>query len=389
MPHSVHALTAAAPLWFAQVAPATNLAPPSWHNIVVNLLALVAGVAAGGIFAYAGRRILAKKGWEAYPHLLAVLDAAIVVLAGILTSSMDLWKRSAWLSLDPYTLAAYGTAGGLLAGSLGMKWIITVTKESTKTTVDALKAKIKDVELSSDARIKVIQTESSETIRALEKERDRVLRIEAVVGEVMQAKLSRLVAELQKENGTLATALAPELQIHRLIQVLHGHVAKQLPTGSRLRVGIYLLGDDKITLEPAFAWDGEKSNVFSGKYAEYMKITSHGRARSAVVQAWGPDGPFIFIADGEEAERQGRFCYFNPAQRQKLRSMVAYCHYMKGPSPDDAFVITLDSDQAAFFSGDLEVECRLLVPAFSRRIELELLASFLAPNPQASTIPPR
>ncbi|MSU49001.1 MAG: hypothetical protein EXS37_07945 [Opitutus sp.] len=369
--------------------PATAIAPPSWHHIDANLLALVVGIAVGGIFSYLGRRLLAKKGWEAYPQILAVLDAAIVVLAGVLTSSMDLWKRAAWLSLDPYTLAGYGAAGGLLAGSLGMKWIITVTKESTKATVEALKTKVLEIEKSRDAKLLEVQAEATGKIQALEKERDRVLRIEAVVGEVMQAKLDRLVAELQKkEHGSLAAALAPELQIHRLIQVLHGHIAKQLRAGSRLRVGIYLLDDDKVTLTPAFSWDGEKNKVFSGKYAEYMKITAHGRAHSAVVQAWGPDGPFIFIGDGEEAERAGRFRYFNPGQRQKIRSMVAYCHYMKGPTPDDAFVISLDSDQAGFFSGDVEVECRLLAPAFSRRIELELLASFLAPNQQPSPNPP-
>jgi hypothetical protein len=359
----------------AQLAPESNFAQVP--NPLINLLVFVVGLGVGGFFSFLFSRFVKRWKWEPYPHVFAVVDALVAIAVAVIAAIFELWKFSTLKSLDASTIAGYGMIGGVIASSLGLKWIITVSKETTKGI-------LKKYETDAAAA----QSELTNKLREAELARDRVLTLEALACEAMKAKLERL-SQAFAAQGTLVDALNPKGQILRLIQVLHIHVAKKLPVGSHLRIGIYLQDDDMKTLEPVYSWDGQARDVFSGKYKQYMDITARPQTRSTVVKAWLSTDGFEFVADCEESARQGAFVYFSNTQRGSLQSMVAYCYGMtgQGATQSDAFILTMDCNQKGFFASDVEKECRLLLPAFCRRIELELLASYLAETSQASSTP--
>jgi hypothetical protein len=330
-----------------------------WGNFAVNSGLLVAGILAGVCLVFLGRKLILRINWQGYPHLLVAIDAALVIIGTIITSSLELWRKPVWTGLDVYSACGYVLIGVVISAGVGSKWLLSVAKEISSARVSELMA----------------------IIQGANKERDIALTAEALIREVMRAKLLRLAQRKRTGLGTLEDALAPRKQIHVLIQVLHGHFAKRVQPGKRLRIGVYMLAEDGKTLEAVFSWDGNKTECFSNQHRDFMKITNPGGARSVVVECWLAADPFQFVADGEEAQRRGTFRYFYAGQEKDLRSMVAYRHNLSELSAEDAFVITLDSDQPSLFSTDMETECRLLLPAFSRRIELELFAVPVTPNP--------
>jgi|GEM_PF-3160853 len=337
-----------------------------WANMFLNVLALTLGGVAGGGVAFFIRKLILRAKFKGFPHQLATLDAITFVMVTAVAGLFELWKPSTFTSLNPYSLGGY-TLGGLLIG-LGctLKWLLSVAKETTRATVENLRARLESAE----------------------KECVRRATLESLVGEAMNEKLTRF-SKSYREEGGLISALEPEKQIRLLISILHRQVQKHLKAGNSLRIGIYLLSEDEKVLEPAHSWDGQNTKVFSGRHGDFMRLSAPGGARSAVVEAWNQPGPepFIFIPDTEIAEREKKFRFFEEAHRKKICSMVAYRHNMTGVSPNDAFVVTLDSNQVGLFASDVEAECRLYLPAFSRRIELELLASYLTPNTLAPPIP--
>ncbi len=321
-------------------------------NLVMNVGLLVGGFLVGVSLIFLGRKVIRRYKWHGYPHLLVLIDASLVVVGTIVTSALELWKKSVWSAFDSYAAGGYALMGLVLAVGIGSKVLLSVAKEINATRLTELTAKAE----------------------AAEKERDIALNAEALICEVMQAKLNRLAERRRTNLGTLETALNPKKQIHVLIQVLHGHFLKRVKIGHRLRIGIYMPGEDSITLDALYSWNGTKDDCFSHKHGDFMKITNPGGGRSVVVECWLANDPFQFVPDGEAAQRAGKFRYFYAGQEKELRSMAAYRHNLSGLSATDAFVITLDSNQPNLFSADVEAECRLLLPAFSRRIELELLA---------------
>jgi hypothetical protein len=332
-------------------------------NVGINLGLLFGGFLVGVCLVFLGRKIIRRHSWHGYPHLLVLIDAALVVTGTIVTSALDLWRKQVWTTFDVYAASGYVVMGMVLAIGVGSKVLLSVAKEISASRITELTAKK----------------------LAAERERDIALNAEALVCEVMKAKLGRLAARVRTGEGTLEAALDPRKQIHVLIQVLHGHFSKYLKIGHRLRIGIYMPGDDTVTLDAAYSWDGAKTDCFSHKHGDFMKLTSPGGGRSVVVECWLSNEPFQFVADGENAQRAGKFRYFYAGQEKELRSMAAYRHNLGGLSAIDAFVITLDTNQPGLFATDVEAECRLLLPAFSRRIELELLA--LAATQTSSNAP--
>ena len=315
------------------------------------------GLFAGGILiglwlVYLGRKVIRRVPWTGYPHALVVIDAAVFILVTIISSELEPWKKSVLTGLDAYACSGYVIIGALIAIGIGSRWLLSLAKDI------------------SAARIADLETQAQKNA----KERDIALIAEALIGEVMRAKLSRLANRRLTGKGTLIEALSPQQQIHILIQTLHRHFLKRLTTGKRLRIGIYMLAEDGKTLEPAYSWDGTSLNCFSNKHRDFMKTSNPGGGRSVVVECWLAQEPFIFVSDGEASQRAGKFRYFYLGQEKELCSMVAYRHNLSELSAEDAFIMTLDSNQVGFFSSDVESECRLLMPAFSRRIELELLA---------------
>ena len=333
-------------------------------NLSINLLLCLLGAALALGAVFLGRRAIKRWKWIGYPHALVCVDGAAVAIASCVVGGLDLLKSATFYSIQAYSLAGYAVFGFITTTAIGTKWLMSQAKEISATRYQEVV----------EAGLKAA------------KDRDRALSAEALVCEVMKQKLNRLVAWRRGGSvGGLIDALDPGRQIHVLIQVLHDYLARDRAVGKRLRIAIYMPSEDELFLDPAYSWDGAKVNCFTHQKEnrDYMKISNPGGARSVVVDCWlaPADQPFKFICDTEIELPKKRFRYFRNEQEKTLRSMVAFRHVME-LSPSDAFVVTLDSDQPGFFSADIEAECRLLLPAFSRRIELELLALPIVNNPQ-------
>lgn len=318
-------------------------------NFAINGLTVCVGFGIGGGGMYLLRRLVKHRDLYDAPRWLAVGAAAATIAIAVVPELFELWKRTVYTRLDNYGSVGYFSVGVLFAICVFSEWVAAASKELSSTAVGRLQSDLQKAKHGFDV----------------------FASLEALVSEVMHAKLERLSQRRATGNGELIDALAPAEQILVLIRVLHGHFAKSVNPGKRLRIGVYMPAEDGKALEPAYSWDGKKTGCFSGKHQEFMRIGNPGGARSEVVKCWESEEPFRFVADGLNSKT---FRYFSSGQEKSLRSMVAYRHNLTGLSPDDAFVITLDSDIPDFFSGDRQTECEVLLPAFSRRIELELLA---------------
>lgn len=334
-----------------------------------NTSAFVAGLAVGTVFCFLLRSWLRKTEFRGFPHGLVAIDAVLVIVVTILTSIFELWKATTWRELTWPGSSAYAAVGLLIALGVGGKWLLSEAKELSKKAFYELEA----------------------TCNKIRQEHNRQQAIEDLAREAMAEKLKRLQEEYARPTPlpkNVATALAPDLQLLILIKVLHGWLKRHVKPPCRLRIGVYGLGEDNLALEPWFSWDGSRNNVFSGDHKDRMKLSAaadsapHG-GKSVVVQVWQQSDPFVIVSDTDAASREGKFFFFREEHRQTIKSMIAYKHLLSGRLRNEAFVLTLDSDQAGLFSADVEKECRLLLPAFSVRIELELLASYLShPSPQ-------
>lgn len=104
-----------------------------------------------------------------------------------------------------------------------------------------------------------------------------------------------------------------------------------------------------------------------------MDVTSTPAGECVIVDCWRKkkEDPFIFVADFDADDEP--YDYFYPAQNALLSSMMAYHH--RFTRRQGGFILTMDSTQAGLFSSDAAEECRVLLPAISRRIELEFSAA--------------
>lgn len=328
-----------------------------WANLGINLLLILVGIAVAVVIGLLARRVVRRSSWLYWPHTLVILDTVFVAITAVITAALDLWRLHVLLNVSLYPAAGYAVWGIFFGLLITAKYLGMVAKDQSETKIKQLTA----------------QAELAEAAR------DAALAVEALAEEVMRPKILRLAERRRTGVGSLEDAWNPRKQIHMIAQVLHGHIRKRLEPGHRLRIGIYVPDAKGTTLEAIYSWDGENTEVFSNRHKEYMRLNNPGGGRSVVVECWLATDPFQFVA---HCAKHPNFRYFDRSQETTLKSMVAFRHNLS--SPEEAFIITLDSDQAGFFASDVESECRLLLPAFSRRIELELLAASVTPPPSLS-----
>jgi len=346
--------------YFADAAPSVpivgqgpNVAPQNFvlGNVALNAAFFLSGILAGSVLVYLGRKFIRKYSWDGYPTLLVAIDGVLVTVGSLITSATNILKADSWKAFDKYMASGFVVMGVILAAGVGSKILMVIARNANDKRSTDLRKEITD----------------------LTKQRDAALDAETLLCEVMKAKLNRLAAWRRQNGGSLVEALDPESHIHVLLTVLHGYFAKFSEAAKRVRIGIYMLAEDEKTLEAVYAWDGTGTDCFSNRHAAMMKLTSPGGSRSLVVEAWLGSEPFRCVPDTEAAARAGTFNFFHPEQSKELCSMVAYRHNMT-ILDEGAFILTLDSNQRGFFSGEVEAKCRLLLPAFSKRIELEQLS---------------
>lgn len=341
-----------------------DVTPSQWGGAFTNAIFLAAGVILAGVVTYLARKYIRSKRSSGFPQQLIIIDAIVVVLSTVVASVFEVWKKGVITTAASELSAVYLALGFLLTFGILLKWLISSAKETSKDAMDELKAKNVETQKSLDLHIS----------------------LEALIGSAIEHKISRLAAAIEKKLG-LSEGANPEQQIRKLFQILHGYFSKFLGSGKKLRIGIYVLSDDETYLEPAQSWDGDKTDVFSGEHQKFMRLNAPGGAKSAVVQVWLQQDPFVFVANCEAAEKLSTFRFFNESQREKIKGMVAYRHNMSGDGGLDAFVITLDANDPALFTDEMEKACKVLIPAFAKRVELEHLTSFLVLNPSQETKP--
>ena len=207
----------------------TTAALSVWPNIT----AFVAGLAIGTVIWFLLRGWLRKTEFRGFPHGLVAIDAALVAFVTILTSVFELWKATTWKELSWPGSLAYAGVGLLIALGVGGKWLLSEAKELSKKAFDKLE------KICNETR----------------QEHDRQRVIEDLAREAMTEKLKRLQEEYNRPTPppkSVATALDPDRQLLILIKVLHGWLKRHVKPPGCLRIGVYGLGEDNLTLSRCF-----------------------------------------------------------------------------------------------------------------------------------------
>lgn len=346
----------------AATAPSSAMAPavssPTGNSFVV-LVRLAFGLGCGFVITIMLRRRFRE--WYAnvpfFQHAAFIADKLLVLTVGILTGVFELWKRPSFETEDRFLLTIYLLVGLLSALGIGIPWLVTISKDDDKM------------------RIKDLMAQASQAIQ----QRDASVEAVAAIGAVVDSKKKRL-AEVVAAKGNipiaaLPDALGPKVQVFMLMKSLHQHFARHVPAPGRLRVGIYMRSPENAqTLAPLYSWDGSHENCFSNSHPGYMSLDAPGGAQSLVVQCFRSESPLLLVADCVRAAEQNKFIFFSPAQRDKIKSMVAYRYNLHHSPKPDALILTMDTDHAGFFSANREFECQLLLQETGSRLELELIA---------------
>lgn len=361
-------------LLFSQISPpvsptAVSTQPPQGsYFVVIAVLAL--GFFIGLLLTKALRnrfRLFYEK-HPSFRHVSHYVDKLIPFAIGAITGVFELWRRSSFSTSDPFLVTLYGVTGCLVALGFGTSWLIAISKDDDKT------------------RLRRLETETAQAVR----QRDVSLQAIAAISAVIKSKKKRLVETLKATPevrlASLPEALGPKVQVFTLIQSLHKHFARYLVNQERLRIGIYMRSpEDPQTLAALYSWDGTRENCISNGHAGYMNLDGPGGARSLVVECYRSSTPLLMVANCEQAAAENKFVFFDPDQRMKLKSMVAYRYNLQLSEKPDALILTMDTDKAGFFSSDREFECQLLLEETGNRLDLELTAleliNKLSPNP--------
>lgn len=348
--------------FLAQVPPVIQInenVPSATGSVVIVLVRFAAGIFVGLAICWAVRNRF--SGWHAKYGLIRVgafIGEKFCVLAiGILTGVFELWKKTSFQTDDRFLLTVYVVVGFLSAYAIGQSWLVSNAKDNDKVTIQSLK------------------TEAEQAIA----QRDASLEAVGAIGAVIEVKKQRLAKIMVGEGditfGALPDALGPKVQVFTLIKSLHQQFARHIPAPSRLRVGIYMRSpENQQLLAPLYSWDGTKDNCFSNSHPGYMRLDSPGGAQSLVVQCFRSESALHMVADCSAAEKQSKFVFFSPAQRENLKSMVAYRYNLHHSDKPDALILTMDTDYPGFFAATCEFQCQLLLQETGRRLELELIA---------------
>lgn len=337
-------------------------------NMLPIIASLVIGLLSGALIVYLPRHrfiaAYAERLW--LQRLSVVLDWMPAVLLAIVGTMFDLWKPATWTAeADTTLLSGFFFAAGCLGFSAAFKWFLTAAKDRQAAEIKELKGALALVNEQSAQR---------------EAQRDFLLYVQGQTAAIVRAKLDRLAAarEAVRKNPELrqvAVALAPRDQLLLLMKMVHEHFRRDLDTGKRLRAGVYARSDrDDNILEAVAAWDGERDGCFSNHHQKYMRLTNPGGARSLVVECYFSQRALLRVEDCMAASQENppRFTFFSPEQRDTLKSMVAYRYTLRHAAEPSALVLTLDTDEAGFFSAVREFECQILFQETGQRIELEL-----------------
>src|SRR5262249_45149099 len=206
----------------------------------------------------------------------------------------------------------------------------------------------------------------------------------SLIRDTVNAKVKRLHRELDREQSRASlqqvrNALTPEPQLAELLQCIAIFFREQLPDveveNRNFRVGVY--ADMERQLTPVYAVDLNNPgyNPFRAYESHPERYQLTAGADAATVVKCVQERRTIIVEDCEKAYEMGEFQYFTAAQRNYIRSMMAY--YLGEVCRADGTMVpaalAVDTDSRGFFREVNREYLEFWLREFGTRIKLEML----------------
>jgi hypothetical protein len=129
---------------------------------------------------------------------------------------------------------------------------------------------------------------------------------------------------------------------------------------------------DRSALDLAYSWDGEKDRCVHA-HPERMQLASADGVGSLIVEAYHrPGDQHVSVVPDCLADRKFRF--FTLAQETYLRSMIAFKYQANLDGTKTALILSLDTDEADYFSDERTSEISAFLVEMMKRFEYEVLS---------------
>lgn len=239
--------------------------------------------------------------------------------------------------------------------------IVTILGISTKES-EIFRSKKLEAELTTE------KTASS----SFEKQRNLLVRITKFARQAVTRKTERL-GNIDVGSGLTVEhyfdQLNPVWQLQFLLNMIHEFFKPEDPN-INFRLGLWTAVGDH--LAPLYSWDGEKSNCFSCRSKDYMKVFHITGPISEISKSYlGNNENVRIIPDCDQAAANGQFQYLYPNQSKKVRSMVLYKYVFMRRREPMAVVVLLVSSQPNHFRLYTADEIKQFLDEILMRIEME------------------
>ena len=257
-----------------------------------------------------------------------LLTVLLPVFASVIATYADLFKLSTWQSPKEDILWPVGSCAILF----GCVVLLKVYENSAKLI------------LSGD-------------LTALKAHRTAAVYTDQLFTALVQEKLGRIYSAVTANKGRVTkdqflSTLNPRTQLAILFKSAHEHLARTLPPGYRLRIGLYRKSDDGKELERISEWDGSKNKCYSGRCRQYMKL-GQPNPISELVKAYNGSENLIIHQSCYASLKKGKYRELSDEHRKKLKSMMVYRHELPPEhSTRGAMVLEVNTDCDNFFKED-------------------------------------
>lgn len=322
---------------------------------VLGLLVVLTILVAGGVIKRRRLLVSRMKQHSGASSFLLWLGKIFPFLSGAFATWNEVWKPESWSKHPVDCSYALFVVVILVVMTYGTEWF---------------RERLKD--------------EMTEKLAALERdrnvlkiERDRWLRLANQVKKLIDRKIVAIRALSVKPEVSVEEYLAAwdrQVQVHTILKAIHEFFRFELTqrrADAQMRLGLYMPTADMTQMSLAYAWDGESNECFAN-HPERMKLVSAGGLKSLIAETFHLAGNqrLSIIPDcGADAQ----FKYFSPEQAEYLRSMIAFKYQLTLDGTETALVLSLDTDEAGFFSTERTNEITVFLIEMMKRFEYELL----------------
>ena len=287
---------------------------------------------------------------------LVFFDGLLAIGIGAVISWLNLIQKSTWTDGDERLLFGMWSVGLMAGGFLSAKGLYLAGETEDKEELKELRATNFDLERQRNSQIR-----TASAIRKVVREKvDRFLVIQA--------------ATIPPTAEALWTALNPQKQLNLIVHTMYGYIAHTMGfEEDSLRMVVYYEDKDKHCLTELFSHDGKGPKCTKKRPGDFFKLGGSGGAKSAVVACWQGQQDYQVYPSCIEAQRSGVFDFFDPEQKEYIRSLVV-CKCMRQTSGHlGPYIVTLDSDREDQFDYAEAPRLWTFLDEMMQRIDYEYL----------------